>query len=229
MSHVFDTSALVKMARLKHNVGSSHLWLAASNELNTAVREAYVPSLVLVELARRTNIRYLAGRGGPRSLERLEEESFYSDVALGWCNDLTEAGPKLDTGIEAWPLNAQLKLVPLFRDAVYHVAKDVLDESNVRCTDNEGLHLTASLADHLILSVARHVDGVLVSEDRRLCAAAHHLGVPCRTVQNSDVNWKEYWWNCRPNQCGQCLKGLADDAVDHGIPLCRHTDNHHLN
>lgn len=230
MRHIFDTSALLKLVDLKYHPRAQHRWPAVEAELNDSIKEAWVPELVLIELAKNTSVRYVAAkpprREGGHEIRRTAQEirAFAGScrLALGWCNDLTPEGPQLTAPVGQWPLKAQLKLVPHVRSSVRAAARDSESLSNVRCTDKEGLHVAASLGDHLILSLARECKGVLVSQDKRLCGAAHNLRVPYRTIENPKPDFHEYWWNCERQNAGRCLQGIEDPTDSNQFPPCQH-------
>jgi hypothetical protein len=219
---LFDTSSLEKLAYL--NVARPQGSDRIINELNAFVKSAYVPLLALMESVRNSHERYQYGKRGqpvtPEHATRLASRAF---VVVSWCNG-TELAPNMDNyDIARWPLEAEIKMVPVFTQSLVSVIEDLARPGNFRCTANEGFHVLASSIDHLILGTARKLQAVLITQDQRLAAAAHHLQVPYRSLEDTPDSY-HFWRDCQRDET--CLRRLTltEDQREHFVAMC--TDWH---
>lgn len=191
---LFDTSSLQRLAEFHcYQLRGAHQVIAALDEYVTV---AYVPLLSMMEVVRNSHDSYQFGkRGDPVSPEKASSQAKLARVVVSWCNG-QELSPSLqEFEILRWPLQAKIQMVPPGTKALGSVIEDLADIRNARCTSSEGCHLVASSVDHLILASARYFKATLITEDQRLAAAAHHLGVPYRRVQDSP-DFGNRWSDC---------------------------------
>jgi hypothetical protein len=219
---LFDTSSLERLAYL--NAARPPQSDRVIDQLNSFVTTAHVPLLALMESVRNSHERYQYGkRGQPVTPEYARQLASQAFVVVSWCNG-TKLAPNMDDyHIARWPLEAEIKMVPVFTQSLVSVIKDLARPSNFRCTANEGFHVLASSIDHLILGTARELQAVLITQDQRLAAAAHHLQVPYRTLENTPDSY-HFWRDCQRDRT--CLRRLTltKDQQERFVAMC--TDLH---
>jgi hypothetical protein len=219
---LFDTSSLERLAYLK--AARPPQSDRVINQLNSFVTTAHVPLLALMESVRNSHVRYQYGkRGQPVTPEYARQLASQAFVVVSWCNGLELSPSMPEYDIARWPLDAKIKMVPLLSRSLPSIIEDLARPSNFRCTANEGFHILASSIDHLILGTARALQAVLITQDERLAAAAHHLHVPYRRIED-EPDLHHLWRDCqRDDTCLRRLTLTADQRNDFGA-MC--TDLH---
>lgn len=216
-SCLFDTSALEQLAYL--NAARPTKSDRVINELNEFVTTAYVPLLAMMESVRNSHSRYqFSKRGKLVSPELARQLAGQAHVVVSWCNG-SELSPSLkEYRISRWPLDAKIQMVPVISRSLRSVIDDLSKSSNFRCTENEGFQVLASSLDHLILGTARVLGATLITQDQRLAAAAHHLGLPYRRIED-EPNLEHRWSDCKVDQT--CLRRLGPEGRKGLEGLCQ--------
>jgi len=204
---LFDTSSLRKLAYLR--AANPKNAIQVIEALNRYVTTAYVPLLAMMEAVRSSHARYqYARRVAQVTLEAAIANAGQAHMVVAWCNGQPAAPTLPDHAITRWPLNAPIRMVPMFKDCIGDVILDLASTDNYRCTLNEGFHVVASSIDHLILGTARHLRATLITQDQNLSAAADHLGVPYRQVEG-ERNFCHLWHDCAADQT--CLSRIIQN------------------
>lgn len=214
---LFDTSSLQQLARLKHKNPED----PDIAQFNDFVTEAMVPLLSMMEVVRSSHLSYQYGKRVPTTPERAVLQASLARIVVEWCNGHYLAPSLNEYGILRWPLNAKIQMVPIFGKALGSVIEDLADARNVRCTQQDGCYIVASSVDHMILASARQLRATLVTEDRHLAAAADHLGLPYRKVQDQP-DLAHLWSDCSKNKI--CIRGVVPNRQNELANLCGQAD-----
>lgn len=218
---LFDTSSLQQLARLKHKNPED----PDIAQFNDFVTEAMVPLLSMMEVVRSSHLSYQYGKNGrPTTPEDAKLQASLARIVVEWCNGQDLAPSLNEYGIFFWPLNAKIQMVPIFGKALGSVIEDLADARNVRCTQRDGCYIVASSVDHMILASARQLGATLVTEDTHLAAAAHHLGLTYRRVQDQP-NLAHLWSDCSENLT--CIRRVVPDRRNELANLCGQADPLH--